>query len=336
MSKCGDLVVYLSDVAKEAGVSVATVSRAMNGHPAISDATKLRVQEAAKKLGYHSRKHQNKPKYPVDVVGIIIPDILTHYYTHLICALTEQFRKKNYSVVTMCSDYKQSEAAHAVNLLTGMGVRCLLIFQGDSEAASKQLVTAVHTSGIPAMFITPNYISTMDYDCLYLDERRGNTMALEHLRHRGYHKLAYIGDVNTVNSRDVFLKTMKTFKMDINPDFVRIGPDRLERGGYLRMKEILEMPELPDAVYCSYDQMAVGAISAIQEAGLRVPADIAIVSLDGIAVTEYINGGITTISAPYDDMAAIAVRILLNRVEMPYSQPQQIAIKPTLKVRGST
>ena len=329
-------MVYLSDIAKEAGVSVATVSRAMNDHPAISDATKAKVDAAAKKLGYHRRKKCAEPKYPANTVGIIIPDILTHYYTHMVCALTEQFRKKNYSVVTMCSDYKQNEAVHAVKLLSGMGVRCLLIFQGDSEATSRQLVNAVHASGIPAMFITPNYISTMDYDCLYLDERRGNTMALEHLRHRGYHRLAYIGDINTINSRDVFLKTMKSFKMEINPDFVRIGAERLERGGYLRMKEILEMPQLPDAVYCGYDQMAVGAISAIQEAGLRIPADIAVVSLDGIAVMEYISGGVTTISAPYDDMAAIAVRILLNRLEMPYCQPQQIAIKPTLKIRGTT
>ena len=308
----------------------------MNDHPAISDATKAKVEAAAKKLGYHRRKKCSEPKYPTNTVGIIIPDILTHYYTHMVCALTDQFRRKNYSVVTMCSDYLQNEAVHAVKLLSGMGVRCLLIFQGDSEATSKQLVTAVHTSGIPTMFITPNYISTMDYDCLYLDERRGNAMALEHLRHRGYHKLAYIGDINTVKSRDMFLKTMKTFKMEINQNFVRIGPERLERGGYLRMKEILEMPQLPDAVYCSYDQMAVGAISAIQEAGLRIPADIAVVSLDGIAVMEYIAGGVTTISAPYDDMAAIAVRILLNRVDMPYCQPQQIAIKPTLKIRGTT
>ena len=329
-------MVYLSDIAKEAGVSVATASRAMNDHPAISSETKARVEAAAKKLGYHRRKKASEPKYPTNVVGIIIPDILTHYYTHMICALTEQFRKKNYSVVTMCSDYRQNEAVHAVKLLAGMGVRSMLIFQGDSEATSKQLVSAVHASGIPTMFITPNYISTMDYDCLYLDERRGNAMALEHLRHRGYHRLAYIGDVNTVNSRDVFLKTMKTFKMEINPSFVRIGSERLERGGYLRMKEILELPQLPDAVYCSYDQMAVGAISAIQEAGLRIPADIAVVSLDGIAVMEYIAGGVTTISAPYDDMAAIAVRILLGRVDMPYSQPQQIAIKPTLKIRGTT
>lgn len=336
MKENGGFVVYLSDIAKEAGVSVATVSRAMNDHPAISDATKTRVEAAAKKLGYIRRKKASEPKFPQNTVGIIIPDILTHYYTHLVCALTEQFRRKDYSVVTMCSDYRQNEAVHAVKLLSGMGVRCMLIFQGDSEATSRQLVNAVHASGVPAMFITPNYISTMDYDCLYLDERRGNAMAIEHLRHRGYRRIAYIGDVNTVNSRDGFIKTMKAFRMEVNPDFVRIGAERLEKGGYMRMKEILELQQLPDAVYCAYDQMAIGVIHAIQEAGLRVPADIAVVGLDDIGMMEYINGGLTAISAPYDDMAAIAVRILINRVEMPYSQPQQIAIKPTLKVRGTT
>ena len=308
----------------------------MNNHPAISDATKSRVEEAAHKLGYQRRKKCAEAKYPSNTVGIIIPDILTHYYTHLVRALTEQFRKKNYCVVTICSDYKQADAVDAVKLFSGMGVRCMLIFQGDSEATSKNLIAAVQGSGVPTMFITPNYISTMDYDCLYLDERRGNAMAIEHLRHRGYKKIAYIGDINTTKSRDEFIKTLKAYKMEINPDHVRIGPERLEEGGYLRMKEILECKKLPDAVYCSYDQMAVGAIHAIQEAGLRVPADIAVMGLDGIDMMKYISSGLTTISAPYDDMASIAVRILLNRLDMPYAQPQQIAIKPTLEVRGTT
>ena len=238
--------------------------------------------------------------------------------------------------MTMSTDYSQEQAVRAVQQMAGFGVRCLVIMLGDSEEISDQLTTAVRASGIPVMFITTNYIPTMDFDCLYLDERRGKVMAVEHLLHRGYKKIAFIGDCNTENSREIFAKTLKIFKAEINPEFVRVGEERLERGGYLRMKEILALKELPDAVYCSYDQMAVGAIHAIREAGLRVPADIAVMGLDDIAVSEYINGGLTTIAAPYDDMAAITVRILMHRVEMPYSQPQQIAIKPSVEVRSTT
>ncbi|MBQ8506539.1 MAG: LacI family DNA-binding transcriptional regulator [Clostridia bacterium] len=329
-------MVYLADIAKEAGVSVATVSRVMNNHPAISDETKARVVAAAQKLGYRRSVAKPVAKSPTNSVGVLIPDILTDYYTRIVYFLGERFAKKNYSIVTMCTNYDQEQAVRAVQQMAGFGVRCMVIMLGDSEEISDQLTTAVRASGIPVMFITPNYIPTMDFDCLYLDERRGNAMAVEHLLHRGYQKIAFIGDRNTVNSREIFAKTLKIFKAEVNPEFVRVGPERLERGGYLRMKEILALKELPDAVYCSYDQMAVGAIHAIREAGLRVPGDIAVMGLDDIAVSEYINGGLTTIAAPYDDMASIAVRILMHRVEMPYSQPQQIAIKPSMAVRSTT
>jgi DNA-binding LacI/PurR family transcriptional regulator len=329
-------MVYLSDIAREAGVSVATVSRVMNNHPAISDETKARVAEVAERLGYQRRAIQVSAKAPSNAAGIVIPDILTDYYTRLVFSLAERFRQKSFSVATMSSNFDQSEAARAVQQMAGFGVRCLLIVLGDSEEASDQLMAAVRAIGIPVMFITPNYIPTMDFDCLYVDEGRGNAMAVEHLLHRGYRRIAFIGDMNTVNSRGIFLKTMKGLKAEINPEFVRVGKERLERGGYLRMKEILAMKQLPDAVYASYDQMAVGATHAIHEAGLRIPGDIAVIGMDDIAIAEYIDGGLTTVAAPYDDMASIAVRILMHRVEMPYSQPQQIAIKPRLTIRATT
>ncbi len=102
------------------------------------------------------------------------------------------------------------------------------------------------------------------------------------------------------------------------------------------MREILSLEELPDAVYVSYDQMAVGAVCAIEEAGLRIPADIAILGMDDTAAAAYIGGGLTTITAPYDDMASITVRLLMHRLVAPYSQPQQIAIKPRLTIRATT
>ena len=329
-------MVYLSDIAREAGVSVATVSRVMNNHPAISDDTKRRVAEVARRLGYQRRTVHMSAKAPANAAGIVIPDRLTDYYTRMVYALAERFRQKNFSVATMSSDFNQSEAARAVQQMVGFGVRCLLIVLGDSEEASDQLMSAVRASGIPVMFVTPNYIPTMDFDCLYVDEGRGNAMAVEHLLHRGYRRIAFIGDMNTVNSRGMFIKTMKGHRAEVNPEYVRLGKERLERGGYLRMKEILSLKELPDAVYASYDQMAVGAIHAIHEAGLRIPGDIAVMGLDDILVAEYVDGGMTTVAAPYDDMASIAVRILMHRVEAPYSQPQQIAIKPRLTIRATT
>lgn len=129
---------------------------------------------------------------------------------------------------------------------------------------------------------------------------------------------------------------MKQYDVPVNPAFVRIAQNRGEEGGYLRMREILSRVTLPDAIYASYDQMAIGAIHAIGESGLRVPGDIAVIGFDDIPTARYVAGGITTIGTPFDDMAAIAVRILMHRISQPFGQPQQVAIKPSLIVRATT
>ena len=82
--------------------------------------------------------------------------------------------------------------------------------------------------------------------------------------------------------------------------------------------------------------MAVGVIHAIREAGLRIPQDIAVIGSTGMPLSSYIEGGLTTVTSPLNEMVSIAVRILVRRIEMPYSQPQQIAIKPILSVRATT
>lgn len=102
------------------------------------------------------------------------------------------------------------------------------------------------------------------------------------------------------------------------------------------MKELLALPNPPDAVFCSYDQMAIGAIHAIREAGKKIPEDIAVIGFDDIAVSAYVEGGITTVANPYEDMLSIAVDVLTKREKNIHSSRQQIALQPKLIVRSTT
>lgn len=329
-------MVNLSDIAREVGVSISTVSRVMNNTATISDETKRRVIEAAQRLGYRKSLSGILPSESASVAGVIIPDMMSDYYTRIVHSVTERFRKNKLSVLVASTNFDPEEAIRAVHQMRRSRVKCLLIIVDDCEEVSDRLINVVRATELPVMFITATYIPEMDFDCLYVDEERGNAMAVEHLLHRGYARIGFIGEPNTVNRRDLFMKTMKRFGVAVNPEFVRIGTERAEIGGYMRMREILLMRELPDAVFASYDQMAIGAIHAIREAGLRIPQDIAVIGSNGIPLSRYVEGGLTTISSPYDDMSAIAVRILLRRVEVPFTQPQQIAIKPILSVRATT
>lgn len=326
----------LEDIAREANVSASTVSRVLNSKASFNEETRRRVMEAAEKLQYHKRAYTTVASRIQNTAGVIIPDMTSDYYARLLHILCEKFRQKSFSVLSAITNFNPDETVHAVKQMSQIRVSCLLIVMDDTEVISRKLIDAVRLSSIPTMFITSKYISSLDVDCLFVDEERGNTMAVEHLLHRGYRNIGFIGEYNTRNRCDFFLKVMKQYDISVNPAFVRIGQNRGEEGGYLRMREILSQMTLPDAIYASYDQMAIGAIHAISESGLRVPGDIAVIGFDDIPTARYVAGGITTIGTPFDDMAAIAVRILMHRISQPFGQPQQVAIKPTLIVRATT
>ena len=155
---------------------------------------------------------------------------------------------------------------------------------------SEQLLTVVRDTHLPVMFITAAYISDMDFDCLYVDEMRSSVMgrgapAAPRLQRPGLRRRTVYG-----HRRDIFLKTMRRFKMPVRPELIRIGAERAELGGYLRTKELLALQKLPDAIYASYDQMAIGVIHAIREAGLRIPQDIAVIGSTGMPLSGYIEG----------------------------------------------
>lgn len=326
----------LDDIAREAKVSASTVSRALNGSTAISEETRNRVIQAAEKLQYRKRAYTMSTVRMQKVAGVIIPDMTSDYYARLLHTLNVRFRQKGFSVLCAITNFDPEETVNAVKHMSQIRVSCLLVILDDTEVISQKLVDAVRLSSLPTMFITSKYIPSLDVDCLFVDEERGNTMAVEHLLHRGYRRIGFIGETNTRNRCDFFLKVMKQYDMPVNSAFVRIAQNRGEEGGYLRMREILSKVELPDAIYASYDQMAIGAIHAINESGLRVPADIAVIGFDDIPIAQYIAGGLTTIGTPFDEIAAIVVRILMHRISQPFGQPQQVAIKPSLIVRATT
>ena len=124
--------------------------------------------------------------------------------------------------------------------------------------------------------------------------------------------------------------------MKVDPQLICVGPERAESGGYLRTKELLSLENPPDAIFCCYDQMAIGAIHALRESGLRIPEDMAVMGFDNLTSSKYIEGGITTIANPYEDMLSVAVNILTKRTKNPQMSQQQIALRPNLVVRHTT
>ncbi|MDD3818875.1 MAG: LacI family DNA-binding transcriptional regulator [Actinomycetota bacterium] len=326
----------LKDIAEKAGVSVSTASRALQNDPRISVNTKNKVTEVASLLGYAKHKNKNIPNKNWDSAGLIVPEVISGYYAQLVHYANDNFAKNELLTVIKITNFKKDTMIRHIKSFAKNQVRCLIIIVDDSEELSDDVFSAVSLIKVPIMFITSKYISKLDYDNLYVDEHRGITMGLEHLIQKGYKQIGFIGEDQTLGRYHVYNKVMQSFGMHINKDFIKISKKRAEEGGYYCMKEILKQNRYPDAIFASYDSMAIGAIHAIEEASLRIPEDIAILGFDDILISKYISRGLTTIKNPCKDMISIATRVLLKRIEQPNLTPQQIALKPLLVVRGTT
>lgn len=326
----------LKDIAAQLGVSVSTVSRALNDSDEISADMKEKVHLVAEELGYTLRGRGGRTTPEWYTAGIIVPEVTSEYYAKIVHMTKEMLSAKGYSTIIKVTDFVPNEMVEAINCMHRIRVKCLLIVMDDDEVMSERIVRTIRRSRLPVILITTKYYPMLDFDCIHLDEYSGIVMAVQHLQQRGYRRIGFIGEKMTANRMTIFKQAMKFQGLEPETNLICTGSERAEVGGYLRMKELLALPEPPDAVFCSYDTMAIGAIHALRESGLKIPQDMAVIGFDNISVSRYVEGGITTIANPYDDMISIAINVLTKREKNRQSSRQQIALRPKLVVRSTT
>lgn len=325
----------LQDIARVLGVNASTVSRALNDSPSISEEMREKVRQTARELGYALRGRGGRTTPEWCCAGLILPEVTSEYYGRLAQLAQARLEQRGYSCLIQLTNFRADSMLRAIRNLARVRVKCLLIVMDVEEAVSDSIMEAIHRSGLPAMLVTSGYLPSMDVDCIHFDETIGIQAGVEHLLARGYGRIGFLGETMTQVRCRLFEHAMDACGRSAD-GLVAVGKERGEQGGYLRMKELLGLPEPPRAVFASYDQMAVGAIHAIREAGLRVPEDVAVLGVDDAVSAAYVEGGITTIANPSEDMIAIAVNILLKRVQEPERIRQQIALRPRLVVRKTT
>jgi len=326
----------LKEIAARLHVNVSTVSRALNGSSAISEEMRVRVLNTAEEMGYSLRGRGGKAVPEWNMAGVIVPEVNSEYYAKIVHLSQERFAQRGYSTIVQITNFDCNCLYSAIYAMKRIKARCLLVVMDDEENISEHIMAAIHNSQIPVMLVTSKYFTMIDVDCIHMDEISGILMGIQHLIGKGYQRIGFIGEQMTENRLRIFHQTMKEQVPGWQPQFIAMGRERGALGGYLRMKELLSMDDKPDAVFASYDQMAIGAIHAIREAGLKIPADIAVIGIDNISIAQYVEGGITTIASPYEDMVAIGINILMKRVVSPGNTPQQVALRPRLIIRKTT
>ena len=327
----------LKDIASLTGVGVSTVSKALRGKDDINPRTREKIVEAAARLKYVPRGGGSPAEAPAvsGTIGVICPEIRSGYYAGIITALEGVLRRRGYGMLLGFTDFLHPREVALLDHFHEQSVAGIICIT-EHEKIEYNLRTFRATHPVPIVVVA-TVIAIEDFDSVKVNDEMGVRMAVRHLCGLGHSRLGFVGDSVSRTRRDVFCGALKQHGIPVREEYLRMGPERFERGGYLRMKELLAMRAPPTAVLAAYDDVAIGAMRAACEAGFSVPGDLSIIGIDGIEVGAYLPTSLTTVGCDTVEMAEAAARILLKKVgNRSFAVVQHVEVNPQLVVREST
>ncbi|MFZ1702230.1 MAG: LacI family DNA-binding transcriptional regulator [Pyrinomonadaceae bacterium] len=316
----------LSDIAEAVGVATMTVSRVVNGDGYVSDDTRTRVLKAVKELNYRRNGlARSLKRQRTETIGLVLGDISNPYSTELARAVRETLIHRGFNLFICISEYSAKEDIVAFESLSSHSVDGIIVATRSNEGGDEYL-RGIVDSGISVVAIGRDF-RHQNVDYVSPDNLKGGFEATQHLIDLGHERIAFIG-ANLVNGSQLkrlqgYLKALEHHNISIDERLITGRDDdgsevpgySTEEIGFEAMKRLLSLPKRPTAVFARNDFTAIGAMSAINDAGLNIPEDIAIVGFDDISLAARMSPSLTTVRQPMRLEGQIAAEMLLERIE---------------------
>lgn len=327
----------LDDIAKMSGVSRSTVSRVINGSPNVKEQTRKKVLDIIQEVGFQPNlSARGLAVGRTRVIGLVIPTGLSAifsdpYFPLVIQGVASACNARGYSVMLWLAEPEYERETIGQILYSGL-IDGIIV---SSMVMDDPLIERLSESQRP--FITIGRHPTNDQlDFVDVDNRAGAYQGTSYILHTGRRRIATItGPPNMIASRDRYqgyLDALRERGLRMQPELVAEG-EFSDISGYLAMKQLL--PQRPDGVFVASDAMAFAAIRAIQEAGLRIPEDIAVVGFDDIPTAATSKPPLTTVRQPIQRTGRVATEMLIQRIEHPETQTCRIVLPTELVIRSS-
>ncbi|MFE9533533.1 LacI family DNA-binding transcriptional regulator [Streptomyces sp. NPDC006691] len=323
----------IKDVASEAGVSVATVSRVLNSHPSVSEAARVRVLAAVETLGYRPNAVARSLRTDrTRTLGLVISDVLNPYFTELARSVEEAARALGYSVIIGNADERPDLQDHHVRTLLDRRIDGLLV--SPTDGGSPLMLEAVR-GGTPIVFVD-RWIPGIDVPVVRADGRAAIGDLVAHLHRLGRRRLAIIAGpaATTTGSERVeaFRAALAAHGLALPDAYVGQG-DFQAASGRRATERFLALPEPPDAVFAADNLMTLGALDALRAHGLRIGADIALAAFDDIPWFVHTDPPVTAIAQPTGELGRAAVHALAGLIGG--GAPPSVTLPARLVVRRS-
>ncbi|MDU5747982.1 MAG: HTH-type transcriptional repressor PurR [Haemophilus parainfluenzae] len=328
----------MKDVAKMAGVSTTTVSHVINKTRFVAKETEEAVMQAIKSLKYSPSAVARSLKVnTTKSIGMIVTTSESPYFAEIIHAVEDHCYRQGYSLFLCNTQNDPEKIKNHVEMLTKKRVDGLLVMCSEYTQHSLDVLSGFSSVPMVVMDWGPN----ADTDIIEDNSFNGGYIATKHLIDCGHKAIGLIAgelDKTTARTRyEGFVKAMNEANLPIHENWIMEGFFEPE-DGYECMNKILVQDNLPTAVFCCNDVMALGAISAITEKGLRVPDDISIIGYDNIHSSRFYAPPLTTIHQSKSRLGAQAVNLLFERIankDNDSHEKHRIAIHPELVLRKS-
>jgi len=331
------LNINIHEIAKKAGVSIATVSRALNNNGAVREETRQKILQIAQECNYKPNPiARSLSTRQTDTIGVILPELVDEFFMDIIRGIDEEaYRANRYVMVS--SSHNQRNIVETLTEFMGSGrVDGLILMAPEMH---KEVVRILHKSKRPMVLL--NSRKDLDHAVSFrINNYQGAFAIVEHLIGHGYKNIGMMrgpeGNCDAEERYRGYYDALQRNNLSAQKCF-EVAGDFTAKSGYYGFMRIMSQPEKPEAIFAANDMMAVGAYEAAKNANINIPKDVAIVGFDDIFLSRLLSPRLTTVHVPIVELGSKATRYLLKMItgEVDASSPYVEELSAGLVVGGS-
>jgi LacI family transcriptional regulator len=330
----------MKDIARDLGVSVVTVSKVLRNHSDIGEQTRKRVLQRMKEVNYQPNPAaRTLITGRTNLIGLIVPDLVHPFFAQVAKGISARLRTQEYSLIISSSEDDPNMERREIDQMLARRVDAIIL---ATTQLSVESLRRMQEQGVPYVLLDRK-IPGFSANFVGVDDVNAGKMATNHLIEIGCKTIAHIGgsDVSTALDRQAgYSHALAKRGMELPPEYIvkyGHGDDAGDATGYRSMKQLLQLKPRPDGVFCCNDPIAMGALRAILDAGLKIPKDIAVVGCGNVHYDDLLRVPLTSIDQDSNGLGTTAAKLALNTIKnKSKSAPKTVLLESRLVIRASS
>lgn len=329
--------ITIYDVAREANVSMATVSRVVNGNPNVKPATRKKVNEVIERLGYRPNAvARGLASKKTTTVGVIIPDISSIFYAELARGIEDIATMYKYNIILSNSDANQEKESHLIQTMLGKQVDGVVFM---SSNITDEHIEELQKSPVPVV-LAGTVEDTEQIPSVNIDYKQAVQDAVAFFKENGHERIAVVTGPATdaITMKKIlpgYREALEAAGLSFNENYV-IETDSSYDSGIEALNQLADLSERPTAIYVCSDEAALGIIHAADDRGIKIPKELEVISSDNTRLSLMVRPRLTTIVQPLYDIGAVSMRLLTKLMNKEEVEESSVILPHRLELRDST